>query len=32
MTGQDGRAAVEIVEAADRSAATHQAVTLPLGG
>jgi predicted dehydrogenase len=32
VTGQDGRAAVEIVEAADRSAATHQAVTLPLSG
>jgi predicted dehydrogenase len=32
VTGADGRAAVEIVEAADRSAATHQAVTLPLSG
>jgi predicted dehydrogenase len=32
VTGQDGRAAVEIVEAADRSAASHQAVTLPLAG
>ena len=32
VTGRDGRAAVEIVEAADRSAATHQAVTLPLSG
>ena len=32
VTGQDGRAAVEIVEAADRSAASHQVVTLPLAG
>jgi predicted dehydrogenase len=32
VTGADARAAVEIVEAADRSAATHQAVTLPLSG
>jgi predicted dehydrogenase len=31
VTGADGRAAVEMVEAADRSAATGQAVTLPLG-
>jgi predicted dehydrogenase len=30
VTGHDGRAAVEIVEAADRSAASHQVVTLPL--
>ena len=32
VTGRDGRAAVEIVEAADRSAATHTAVSLPLAG
>jgi predicted dehydrogenase len=31
VTGADGRAAVEMVEAADRSAATGQAVALPLG-
>jgi predicted dehydrogenase len=30
VTGQDGRIAVEMVEAADRSAATGQAVDLPL--
>ncbi len=30
VTGRDGRAAVEMVEAADRSAATGQAVALPL--
>ena len=30
VTGFDGRAAVEIVEAADRSAATHHAVSVPL--
>jgi predicted dehydrogenase len=30
VTGADGRAAVEMVEAADRSAATGQAVALPL--
>jgi len=30
VSGHDGRSAVEIVEAADRSAASHQAVTLPL--
>jgi myo-inositol 2-dehydrogenase/D-chiro-inositol 1-dehydrogenase len=30
VTGQDGRAAVEMVEAADRSAAAGQAVALPL--
>ena len=30
VTGLDGRRAVEMVEAADRSAATNQAVTLPL--
>jgi hypothetical protein len=28
VTGADGRAAVAIVDAADRSAATHQVVTL----
>jgi UDP-N-acetyl-2-amino-2-deoxyglucuronate dehydrogenase len=32
VTGRDGRAAVEMVEAADRSAATGQAVGLPLTG
>jgi predicted dehydrogenase len=32
VTGQDGRAAVEMVEAADRSAATGAAVALPLDG
>ncbi len=31
VTGRDGRAAVEMVEAADRSAASGQAVALPLG-
>jgi predicted dehydrogenase len=31
VTGRDGRAAVEMVEAADRSAATGQAVAMPLG-
>jgi myo-inositol 2-dehydrogenase/D-chiro-inositol 1-dehydrogenase len=31
VTGYDGRAAVEMVEAADRSAASGQAVALPLG-
>ena len=31
VTGRDGRAAVEMVEAADRSAARGQAVALPLG-
>ena len=31
VTGHDGRAAVEMVEAADRSAASGQAVALPLG-
>jgi predicted dehydrogenase len=31
VTGLDGRAAVEMVEAADRSAASGQAVALPLG-
>jgi predicted dehydrogenase len=31
VTGLDGRAAVEMVEAADRSAATGRAVALPLG-
>jgi predicted dehydrogenase len=30
VTGEDGRKAVEMVEAADRSAASHQAVELPL--
>ncbi len=30
VTGLDGRAAVEMVQAADRSAATHAAVALPL--
>ena len=30
VTGEDGRAAVEMVEAADRSAATGETVTLPL--
>ena len=30
VTGLDGRRAVEMVEAADRSAATGQAVELPL--
>ena len=29
-TGEDGRAAVEIVEAANRSSATGEAITLPL--
>jgi predicted dehydrogenase len=32
VTGRDGRAAVEMVEAADRSAASGQAVALPLAG
>jgi myo-inositol 2-dehydrogenase/D-chiro-inositol 1-dehydrogenase len=32
ITGADGRAAIEICEAASRSAATGQAVHLPLGG
>jgi len=32
VTGADGRAAVAIVDAADRSAASHQAVTLPAPG
>ncbi len=31
VTGRDGRAAVEMVEAADRSAASGAAVSLPLG-
>ena len=31
VTGRDGRAAVEMVEAADRSAASGEAVTIPLG-
>jgi predicted dehydrogenase len=31
-TGHDGRAAVEIVEAANRSSETGQAIQLPLGG
>ena len=31
VTGRDGRAAVEMVEAADRSAASGQAVALHLG-
>jgi predicted dehydrogenase len=31
VTGEDGRKAVEMVEAADRSAATGRAVELPLG-
>jgi predicted dehydrogenase len=30
VTGEDGRAAVEMVEAADRSAATGESVRLPL--
>jgi predicted dehydrogenase len=30
VTGLDGRAAVEMVQAADRSAGTHAAVALPL--
>ena len=30
VTGQDGRAAIEMVEAADRSAATGETVHLPL--
>lgn len=31
VTGRDGRAAVEMVEAADRSAASGEAVAIPLG-
>jgi len=31
VTGEDGRAAVEMVQAAEESAATGQSVRLPLG-